>query len=286
MTFFIAVLVFSPAVYLRRLLPQSMKAGCASVHELLHKRPPNLSHLRAPGSIAFVHDFRPGAFNATGICGEMIGYIPNSKMCRILLDSGKLVNSADVTFHETLLGGSGAFWTLPGYGSRDVDTAVSAALEAKHQPQLLEAALTVPALPLLHPTRVAPTVPMLAASPPEPNVVTTAAALPLKTSIASPALAQMQPVAVSPLVLDADDDITLETGENINNFLENALFSEGHRRSQRTHQPTTFNRDLGWTEVKSRGKGHKASLEPIVTYVAAERMIGQTLPTGRARSTK
>ena len=118
------------AAYLERILPQSTK-GDVSAYELLHKRPPNLPHLRAIGSVAYVHDFKHGAFNPTGVKGKMIGYTPNSKMYRIRLDSGKTVNSANVTFHETVLGGSGAYWTLPGYGSQDVNAAVSAALVAE-----------------------------------------------------------------------------------------------------------------------------------------------------------
>jgi transposase InsO family protein len=90
----------STANYLRNLSPS--RARALTPWELFYGTKPDASALRVFGSVAYVHipkELRQKLDNVSQR-GNMVGYEAHSKAYRILLDTGKITISRDVTFNE------------------------------------------------------------------------------------------------------------------------------------------------------------------------------------------
>lgn len=89
------------ANYLRNRSPASGQA--LTPFELFHGSKPNVAHLRTFGARAYAHT--PSALRTkldpVSQPGRLLGYATNRKGYKILLDSGTIITSRDVTFDET-----------------------------------------------------------------------------------------------------------------------------------------------------------------------------------------
>ena len=101
--------------YLRNRSPTAHRA--ATPWELLHGRKPDVSNLRVLGSRAFVHipkATRTSKLQPVTQPGRLVGYEPDSKAYRVLLDNGRRVTvSASVTFDESAPPAAAAAVTAP-----------------------------------------------------------------------------------------------------------------------------------------------------------------------------
>lgn len=100
------------ANHLRNLSPSSGKS--LTPHELLFKRKPNVSYLRAFGATAYAHipEARRKKLDPKAVVGKLLGYPEDGKGYRILVDDGKrysVVYSRNVRFDESkVLGNLGS----------------------------------------------------------------------------------------------------------------------------------------------------------------------------------
>lgn len=91
----------STANYIRNRSPTSSRPK--TPWELFYGKKPDVAHMRTFGSVAYarVPDKLRKKLDPKSLKGVFVGYEPTSKAYRVLLDSGKLVVSRDVIFHES-----------------------------------------------------------------------------------------------------------------------------------------------------------------------------------------